>query len=165
MIFGAFARRLLTAAILACGAVQAAPDPASTLRFADDLAVTAREAREQRAPVMIVFTQASCIHCEIAKRDYLGPMSRSPELRGKVIIREVDIDSRKNLRDFEGRRVSSREFSRRYQVRSVPTVIVTDDGGRQLAPPVVGLLTSDFYGLYLQHAIEEGRVKMRAAQK
>ncbi|MEK6592085.1 MAG: thioredoxin family protein [Pseudomonadota bacterium] len=163
--FSGLARLVATAAILACAAAPAAAKPGSELRFADDLSALAGEARAQRAPLMIVFTQASCIHCEIAKRDYLGPMNRSEELRGKVIIREIDVDSRARLRDFSGQTVSRKEFSLRYRVRSVPTVVVMDDRGNPLASPVVGLLADDFYRLYLQQAIDEGQTKMQAARK
>lgn len=165
MIFKEFAGLVVTAAILACTAAPAAAKPGNELRVADDLVTLASEAREQRAPVMIVFTQAGCIHCEIAIRDYLGPMNRSAELRDKVIIREIDVDSRTKLRDFSGKTVSQKEFSLRYRVRSVPTVIVMDDVGKPVAPPIVGLLADDFYRLYLQQAIDEGRIKMQTARK
>jgi thioredoxin-related protein len=163
--FSGLARLVVTAAILACAAPSAAAKPGSELRFADDLAALAGTARAQRAPLLIVFTQASCIHCEIAKRDYLVPMNHGAEFRGKVIIREIDVDSRARLRDFNGRATSQKEFSLRYRVNRVPTVIVMDDAGTPAAPPVVGLLSDDFYRLYLQQAIEEGQLKMRAARK
>jgi thioredoxin-related protein len=165
MKFKKFTRLVLTAAILACTAAPASAGPGDELRLAGDLAELAGAARAQGAPVMIVFTQASCIHCKIAKRDYLVPMSRSVEFNGKVIIREVDVDSRAKLRDFSGKPVSQKDFSLRYRVRSVPTVVVMDDGGRPVASPIVGLLADDFYQLYLQQAVDEGRSKMRAARK
>lgn len=165
MIFKEFVGLVVTATILACAAVPAAANSGDELRLADDLAALAGAAREQRAPLMIAFTQASCIHCAIAKRDYLGPMSRSAEFRGKVIIREIDVDSRTKLRDFSGKTVSPKDFSLRYRVRIVPMVVVMDDVGRPVAAPIVGLLADDFYGLYLQQAIDEGRVQMRTARK
>lgn len=163
--FSGFFRFVATAAILACAALPAGAKPGSELRFADDLAALASTARTQRAPLLIVFTQASCIHCEIAKRDYLVPMQHDAEFLGKVIIREIDVDSRAKLRDFNGRTISQKEFSQRYRVNRVPTVIVMDDAGAPAAPPIVGLLSDDFYRLYLQQAVDEGRLKMRAARK
>ncbi|MCW5604247.1 MAG: hypothetical protein KIT18_06860, partial [Burkholderiales bacterium] len=112
-------------------------------------------------PVMLVFTQASCIHCSFAKSDHLIPMDRSAELRDKVIIREIDIDRRAGLRDFGGRTVTPRELAKRYDVQRVPTVIVTDDDGKPVSPPIIGLLADDFYRLYLQQAIDAGRIKMK----
>lgn len=165
MKFEEFVGLVLTAAILACTAAPAIANPGEHLRLADDLVELASAARAQRAPLMIVFTQTTCIHCDIAKRDYLVPMSRSMEFNGKVIIREVDVDSRAKIRDFSGKPVSQKDFSLRYRVRSVPTIVVMDDAGRPVASPIVGLLADDFYQLYLQQAIDEGRTKMRAAHK
>lgn len=92
-------------------------------------------------------------------------MQNSAELRDKVIIREVDVDSGASLRDFEGQTTSQSEFSKRYQVKRVPTVIVMDDRGKPAASPIVGLGSADFYALYLQQAIEEGLIRMRSAQR
>jgi len=161
MIFKEFVRSVGIVAILACAATTAGAQTRSELRFADDLAATAREARERRIPIMIAFTQASCPYCLTAKREYLIPMQNSIGLRDKVIIREIDIDSGAELRDFEGQALTQDEFSKRYQVKRVPTVIVMDDKGKPLASPIVGLMAADFYGLYLEKAIEEGLYRMR----
>jgi thioredoxin-related protein len=60
--------------------------------------------------------------------------------------------------------VSVRDFAKRYGIRAVPTVIVFDGGGAQVTQPLVGLSSVDFYGLYLEQAIEAGLLKMRNAQ-
>jgi len=165
MIFKKFSARVWIAAILTCSAATSGAQIITELRFADDLTATARQARQQRTPIMIVFTQAGCRYCHAAKRDYLVPMQNSAELRGKVIIREVDVDSSASLRDFEGQTTSQSEFSKRYQVKRVPTVIVMDDQGKPAASPIVGLSSADFYALYLQQAIEEGLIRVRGAQR
>lgn len=114
---------------------------------------------------MIAFTQESCRYCQRAKRDYLEPMQASDNVRQMAIMREVDIDSRAALRDFEGQAVTRKDFARRYAVKRVPTVIVVDDRGKPLSSPVVGLLADDFYRLYLEQAIEEGLYKLRSAPR
>jgi thioredoxin-related protein len=157
-------RRLLVAAILACAASASAAQSTAHLPRADDFAMLAKEARARRVPIMIAFVQESCAYCAIAKRDYLVPMHLDAKLRDRVIIREVDIDRRAKLRDFDGRAASPAEFSRRYLVRRVPTVVVVGEGGELLAAPVVGLLLEDFYGLYLEQAVEAGLIKLRTAR-
>jgi thioredoxin-related protein len=165
MIFQGFVRHVWIGAILACATASAVGQSAGVLRFAEDLAATGREASERRAPIMIAFTEATCIYCDVAKRDYLVPMQNSAELRDKVIIVEIDVESRANLRDFEGRTVTRKEFSKRYKVQRVPTVVVVDESGQPLAAPIVGLLGDDFYRLYLQQAIEEGLYKLRHSRR
>lgn len=161
MILNQFVTRVGVAVILACAAIPACAQTGKALRPADDLTATARLARQQHAPVMIVFTQADCSYCITAKRDYLLPMENSAEWRVKIIIREVDIDSSASMRDFQGQAVSRSEFSRRYRVTRVPTVIVLDYQGKPAASPIVGLSSGDFYGYYLQQAVESGRSALR----
>lgn len=153
--------RVLAAAILAWGFAPAAAKTHPMLPVADDLAAVAEEVRQRRVPLMIVFTLESCPYCAVAKRDYLFPMQTSGNLRDKVIAREMEIDSRETLKDFDGRLTTQAEFAGRYAVKRVPTVIVVDDQGAVLSGPLVGLLAADFYGLYLERAIEEGLVKLR----
>jgi thioredoxin-related protein len=155
--------RLLVAAILACAATASCAQGKGQLPRADDFATLGKEARARRAPIMIAFIQESCIYCTIAKRDYLVPMHLDPKLRDQVIIREVDIDRRAKLRDFNGNAVSPKVFSQHYRVKRVPTIVVVDDRGEPLSPPVVGLLSEDFYGFYLQEAVDAGLTKLRAA--
>ena len=156
-------RRLLVAAILACAATAFSAQSTGHLPRADDLAMLAEEARARRVPIMIAFVQESCPYCAIAKRDFLVPMHLDAKLQDRVIIREVDLDRHAKLRDFSGKAVSPEALSRHYRVKRVPTVVVVGHRGEQLAPPVVGLLLEDFYGHYLEQAIEVGLNKLRAA--
>lgn len=165
MIINQLSARICIAVILTCAAAPAAAQINTALRAADDLTATAAQARQQRVPIMIVFTQASCRFCHTAKRVHLVPMKHSAEWRDKVIMLEVDVDSGASLRDFEGKTVSHSEFSKRYNVKRVPTVIVMDDQGKPAASPIVGLISADFYDLYLQQAVEGGLIRLRSAQR
>ncbi|MDH5535526.1 MAG: thioredoxin family protein [Betaproteobacteria bacterium] len=155
--------RLLTCCILACAPAWAAAQPAATLAFADDLSVTAREARSRRVPIMLVFTEASCHHCSRAKRDHLVPLQASRDYGRKVIVREIDVKRGDRLVDFAGVQTTPSAFARRYEVRLVPTVIVVDHTGRRMGEAIVGLLIQDFYQLYLEQAIDLARTRIAAA--
>ncbi len=156
-------RRLLVAAILACAATAFSAQSTGHLPRADDFETLAKEARARRVPIVIAFVRESCPYCAIAKRDFLVPMHLDAKLQDRVIIREVDIDRHAELRDFSGKAISPVEFSRHYRVKRVPTIVVVGYRGEQLAPPVVGLLLEDFYGFYLEQAVETGLNKLRAA--
>ena len=45
-----------------------------------------------------------------------------------------------------------------------PTIIVFDADGKPVSTPLVGLLTRDFYSMYIEQAMEAGLVKMRYPQ-
>lgn len=148
------------ALILACAAGAPAAQSVHKLRVADDLAVAARDAKKRDAVVMLVFTEATCPYCVRAKRDYLVPMQASRDYGRKVVMREVDVRRTDALRDFAGAATTQAAFAKRYSIRVVPTVIVVDYAGKPLAEPLVGLLTEDFYQLYLERAVDAGRLKL-----
>jgi len=129
---------------------------------ADDLTRLAAIARAQRAPLLILFMQPSCPYCATARRDYLIPLQNDPQWRGRVLIREIDVDRDTALRDFDGKTTTQRSFARSHGVRRVPTLIAFDAEGKAVAPPIVGLLADDFYQLYIEQALEAGLVKMRS---
>ena len=165
MVTGRSLLQLLVAAILACAAALSCAQSPAHLQRGKDFAALAKEARARQAPIVIAFVRQSCGYCAIAKRDYLVPMEREAGAQGKVIVREVDIEQGGTLSDFGGRATNPKAFSLRYRVGIVPTVVVVDDRGELVAPPIVGLLSDDFYGSYLQQAIEAGRVRMRTAPR
>ena len=162
MLLAKRVRRALLAAILALIVAPAAAQ--ERLAYADDLAAIAADAAARRVPLMIIFTEASCPWCTRAKRDYLVPLQARGALADKVIVREVDVSTDRRLRGFGGEETTHREFGRLHQVSRVPTVMVMDPRGEPLAQPIVGLLSEDFYRLYLEQAIEEGLYKLRAAR-
>jgi thioredoxin-related protein len=150
--------------ILACSlAAAAVPARSAPLQYADDLAAVGRQAAATNTPVMLVFTRPDCPYCARAKRDYLEPLSVSDDYGAKVVMREIDTpNERIALRGFDGVMTTHREFARKYGVRMVPTVIVVDSRGTQLADPVVGLNSADFYALYIEQAIDTARGQLRS---
>ena len=157
------ARCTLVRLIVACacwvGVAQAEPLP-----LVSDLQATANIAREQGAPVLVAFTLKHCPYCNTARRDYWAPMNGAEQWRGKVVMVELELDGTPALRDFDGNATTARDFAHRFGIRSVPTVIVFDTQGTPATSPLVGLASGDFYGLYLEQAIDAGITRMRAAR-
>lgn len=132
------------------------------LLTADDMAQVAAEARAKRVPVLIAFMQQSCPYCGVARRNHLLPLQSDPQWRNRVLIREVDVDRNTPMRDFSGVATTHRAFARLHEVQKVPTLIVFDADGKPVGSPLVGLLTEDFYRLYIEQAIEGGLTRMRS---
>ncbi len=97
----------------------------------------------------------------MARRDYLSVLQKDPQWKSRVLIREIDVDRSLKLRDFSGTMTTHREFARAHDVRRVPTIIVFDADGKRVSPPIIGLLSDEFYRLYIEQAIEAGITKMR----
>lgn len=149
--------------ILAWGLAPAgAAQMARELVAAKNFSVDARTAAQRQVPIMVLFSSPSCAYCEQVKREYLVPMHKDPSYRGRVVIREVNIDSDSSLTDFDGKPTTGEAFAHNHDVSVVPTVKVFDPRGRQTGDPVVGLLIADFYFGYLEAAIDEGIRKVRS---
>ena len=149
--------------ILACASGAArAQTQFPPLQYADDFAALGARAAENATPIMLVFTRPGCPYCARAKKDHLEPLAANPGYGAIVVLREIEsTNDLIPLRDFDGALTTHGEFARKYEVRTVPTVIVVDARGKPLADAVVGLNVPDFYNLYLEQAIDAARLQMR----
>jgi thioredoxin-related protein len=148
---------ILTWASAALAAQQFPP-----IDVADDFVAIGKLAATRKAPIMLVFTRPECPYCTRAKKEHLEPLRVSQNYGAKILMREiVAADERAVLRDFDGHSTTHGEFARKYDIRSVPTVLVVDPAGKPLAEPIIGLTSTDFYNLYLEQAIDAGRLALR----
>ena len=88
-------------------------------------------------------------------------MSGEAPWRDDALMRQVEADRELPLAGFDGRATTHAALAARYGVTLTPTVLVVDGAGAPLAEPVVGLLTADFYGAYLEEALRTGLAKLR----
>jgi thioredoxin-related protein len=168
----AVARRAALRRILACtlgaaaaGAVAPAAAQRRPRRFdlpaAADLAADAAAAARQRIPLLLFFDRGDCPYCERALREFLVPMANDPAWRDRAIYRQVEIDRATPLVDFAGTATTHAALAARYGASFAPTVLVVDPRGDPAGPPLVGLMTVDFYGGYLEDAVSAGLKKIR----
>ena len=128
-----------------------------------DLASESQAAQARQMPVLVLFMSPHCPYCDRVLKEFLLPMQRNPEYGTKVVMRQVAIDSNARLLDFNGRATTHAQFAAQNRVKLVPTIKMFDARGRELTEPLVGLLTPDFYGSYLDQAIEEALAKVRSS--
>lgn len=131
------------------------------LPVAMDFQADGKIAHEKQVPILVMFGSASCGYCRRALRDYLVPMHLSPAYQGKVMMRYVEIDSTTGLKNFAGVSTRHKEFSKVNNILVTPTVKLFDSTGAEVSGPLVGLLSADFYGAYLDRAIDEGLGRIR----
>jgi len=150
-------RATLAALLLATGPAAAAP--AGELAEAGDLAADLRLAASRGVPLVVLYSRDDCSWCARVRREYLGPMARDPAT--PAVIRELHMDRATPLIDFAGRRTTSADFSASVKARFAPTVMFHGPDGRPLAEAIVGFRLADFYGAYLEQAIDESRERLR----
>ena len=131
------------------------------LPVAMDFQADGKIAHEKQVPILVMFGSASCGFCHRALRDYLVPIHLYPAYQGKVMLRYVEIDSAMGLKNFAGASIRHKEFAKVNNILVTPTVKLFDSTGAEVSEPLVGLLSADFYGAYLDRAIDEGLARIR----
>ncbi len=153
-------RSILAWTGLLTGAATLAQTPVpGVLAEVRDLASDARQAAARGMPLVVLYTRDDCPWCEKLKREHLGPLARDPA--APALVRELHMDRATPLIDFQGRRTTSADFSREVKARFAPTVMFHGPDGALLAESIVGFRLADFYGAYLERAIQDSRAKLR----
>jgi len=143
----------------AAGALAQAAD---SVPLARDLAADAKLARDKNLVLLVMFGTPDGPYCRQVLNEFLLPMSRNADYQAKVVMRQVEIGGGQRLVDFSGRATTHRQFSFRHRAKLAPTVMLFDADGRVLAEPLVGMITPDYYGAFLDRAISEAREKPHA---
>lgn len=125
-----------------------------------DLVTVAAESKSRRLPVLVMFSAKHCGYCQRLEEEFLRPMLISGEYEDRVIIRKVMVDSFASIRDFKGEKIDAGRFADRYNVDVTPTVMLFDAEGRMLARRLIGLNNVDFYGAFLERAINNAYGKL-----
>lgn len=135
----------------------------NVISFAQNLHADAQLARQKGVPVLIIFTSVDCGYCERVIKDYLIPMQHNADYAKKVLIRRVEISSDKPLTGFDGKQITGQQYAALMKIKLTPTIIVFTPDGVPAGDPLVGLGPEDYYGGYLDAAIDAGLAKMHPA--
>lgn len=110
---------------------------------------------------MIFFSREDCDYCKMLEADHLGVMAHSVSYKDKVIIRKVMLDDYDSIRDFSGKKIDVDELSRRFSISVTPTLVFLDQNGNLLGKKMPGYNRSDFYGYYLDEAINNAKMVLQ----
>jgi hypothetical protein len=131
----------------------------ATARNAPDLTRDARESAARRIPIVILYSLPGCAHCEILRRSHLAPLAAQKPAR--AIVRQINLQSTVPLRDFAGNATTHANFVKVRAVSFAPIVQVLDHTGKLIADPLVGSMLADFYGAYLEDALQKAEAAVR----
>jgi thioredoxin-related protein len=147
--------------LLIVASVQAEVLPYVKVREPTDLQAVAQEARQRQLPILIMFSRDGCPYCDVVREEFLKPMLRSGDYTDRVIMLEIHSDSYAPIRDFNGQMVNPDSLAHRYRAGFAPTVVFLNHQGKELAERLIGITTRDFYGGFLDEAIEESLHRLR----
>lgn len=133
------------------------------LPMAKDMTQVARDAKQRRAPILVLFSSAGCHYCAQVRDEFLIPTTRNADYDNKVVMVEVEAGNSMRMVDFDGKPTTHADFARRYGINMTPTVKLMDAQGREVAVPLVGIVSADYYGGFLDQAIDSGLAKIRGA--
>jgi hypothetical protein len=131
----------------------------TTLPKATDLAADARVAQQSGIPVLVLVSLAGCPHCEGIRRGHLTPMLKDRPPR--AIIRQVDLQSSAPVKGFSGKATTHEAWLAEQGIKFAPVVLLFTSEGKRAVEPLVGAMLPDFYGAYLDDAIQAATAKSR----
>ena len=134
---------------------------ADGLRLAIDLHREGRQAEAACVPLLLEFAAEHCEYCTLLEEEVLDPTLLNRDYERRVLMRKVVIDRSGKLRDFNDTPVNATELASRYKVFVTPTLLFLDSQGRELAERMVGVTTLEFYGGYLDQAMDASSEKLR----
>ncbi len=152
-------RRLL--ALLLLGLLSTGAFAEQALPAATDLQQDAREAARRGDPIVLFFAADSCHYCKTVEDLYLGPMAQDDRYRKRMLVRVVQVERDTSVRDFGGAVTTQAALAKRFGVKLTPVIKFVDDQGRELVPDLLGVSSPDFYGSYLEAAVQAAMAKMR----
>ena len=125
------------------------------LRIANDLHGLGRESGRRTIPVVLFFSSEHCEYCDLVRDEFLKHLETDPAFVNRLLLREVRMNSVRPLLDFGRQSITHAAFTEQRAIAFVPTIQFTDGVGDILVEDIVGVTTLEFYGAYLEQAIEQ----------
>jgi len=136
---------------------------AERVELAKDFSADKKLAQEQDKAILLMFSATDCPYCAVMEEDFLDPMLINPEDTG-AIIRKVEIDMPEEIVNFNGSKTSVKDLTDSYRIRVTPTLLFLDTDGREKAGRIVGVMTRDYLGYFIDKNIELVKRRMAANQ-
>lgn len=129
---------------------------AAALQDASDLHVLGEQ--NPKDVIVLMISQPGCSYCVKVKEDYLKPLVQTD---GAPPVRVINLSTAHQFIGFDGAPTSAEQLTGVLNAQFTPTLLFFDALGHQLHEPIIGLTTPDFYGYYLDTAIELSRQRLK----
>lgn len=123
-----------------------------SLPLAQNLQELGKQANQQNIPIALLFTAKGLKSTENLKNEAILPALYSGQLDGKVLMREIEVNTDASTVDFYGEKLANSEFKELYNLTSLPVVLFLNGDGDQLSDPLMSG-AYDFYFFYLKDSI------------
>jgi len=155
-------RRKWAAVVLAATmAATTAAAFAAGIPLARDLMLAGRDAERACVPLLLEFSADDCSYCTLLEEEVLNPTLLDRNYEQRVLMRKLILDRGIKLRNFSGKSINASDLANQYKVFVTPTLLFVDRQGTELAERMVGVTTLEFYGGYLDQALDAARDKLQ----
>lgn len=127
---------------------------ASTIQEIDNFKEISIEMQNSKRPLLLAFRADYCTYCRQLENEYLIPMDKSSDYHQRVIIRAFNLGKTETVTDFSGEKISADDFLAKHGISITPTLVFLNATGTHVAEPLLGFNSPDFYGAYLENAID-----------
>jgi thioredoxin-related protein len=152
---------LIGSTVLAAAVTVYASLPPVEVPLATDLGRAGKQAEKACVPLLLEFAADYCEYCTLLEEEILKPLLRNRDYDTRVLMRKLAIDRSARLRDFAGDSVDAGELAQRYKVDVTPTLLFVDSRGNELTERMIGVTTIEFYGAYLDEALDNSTRRLR----
>ena len=114
-----------------------------------------RSLQSDRVLVLVAEIE-DCSFCEQVKNDFLLPLTLDPKWEPLFQVMRIDLNSPQMLMGFSAQKISQQDLAMVLSADFSPTLIFLNPrSGKRIGADIVGLVTPDFYGFYLQQQIKQ----------
>lgn len=152
-----YLQSLLSTVLILLLSLSIVADENTSLKEVHDFQELSHEMKTIKLPLLLVFRADYCGYCRQLEHEHLIPMEKSGEYATRILIRRFSIDKGETITDFQGKTLSADAFATRYQASLTPTVVFLNAEGQQVAEPLLGYNSPDYYGAYLEKAITQAQ--------
>ena len=132
---------------------------------AQDFHALQQEMQSKQLPLLLAFRADYCGFCKRLEAEYLKPMALSGKYDSRILIRHFNMGEEQGVIDFNGDKISADELAARHQVSLTPTLVFLNAQGEEVAERLLGYNSPDFYGAYLEEAINTAQQAVKSTDR
>lgn len=111
--------------------------------------------KEKSLGLVLMLHAKHCPYCALMENEILSPMVKSGEYDQKILLRKLQIDKTRDIKDFSGAIIEPSDISERYGATLTPTLVFLDSNGKQIIKKMIGINTVELFGAYLDIEIDK----------
>lgn len=127
----------------------------SALIEESDFQTLSQEMKEKSLGLVLMLHAEFCPYCELMENEILSPMVKSGDYDKRIVLRKLQIDEARDIKDFSGKVMEPSDLSDQYDVTVTPTLVFLNYLGNEKNEKMVGINTVELFGAYLDIEIDK----------